>query len=101
MPQVNLAATEKPIRRSRLYFGLNGEMANLLSQDDLDDPTTDHSLWRFDAFPPTLRFPLSKLPWLSATAAGSWRLTHWLESIDPVTKVQINRPLTRQLLDHG
>ena len=31
MPQVNLAATEKPIGRSRLYFGLNGEMANLLS----------------------------------------------------------------------
>ena len=98
MPQVNFAATERPIGRSRLYFGLNGEMANLLSQDDLDDPTTDHSLWRFDAFP-TLRFPLSKLPWLSATTAGSWRVTHWLESKDPVTLVQTNRPLTRQLLD--
>jgi LPS-assembly protein len=98
LPKINLSAAEAPIRRSRLYFGVNGEMANLVLQERLDDPTTNHSLWRFDAFP-TLRLPLSRLPYLTATTSGSWRLTHWLESIDPLTGVQSNIPLTRQLLD--
>ena len=98
LPHLRLDAAEKPIGRSRAYFGLNGEWANLISQDDLDDPATNHSLMRFDAFP-TIRFPLSKLPWLSATTSGSWRLTHWLESLDPVTHVQTNVPVTRQLVD--
>jgi LPS-assembly protein len=98
LPKVNLSAAEKPIGRSRVYFGVNGETANLVLQERLDDPTTNHSLWRFDAFP-TMRFPFSRLPYLTATAAGSWRLTHWLESKDPLTGVQSNIPLTRQLLD--
>ncbi|HYN08434.1 MAG TPA: putative LPS assembly protein LptD [Vicinamibacterales bacterium] len=99
LPSVNISASEKPIGRSRLYFGVNGEMANLVSQEDLDNPATNHSLWRFDASP-TFRFPLSKLTYLTATTSGSWRLTHWLESRDPVTPhLQRNVPLTRQLLD--
>jgi LPS-assembly protein len=98
LPSVSVSAGEKPIGRSRLYFGVNGEMANLVSHDDLDNPLTNHSLWRFDTAP-TFRFPLSTLPYLQATTSGSYRLTHWLESIDPVTHVQTNRPLTRQLLD--
>jgi LPS-assembly protein len=97
-PQVTVSAAEKPIGRSRLYFGVGGEVANLIQQDNVDDPTTNRGLWRFDTAP-TFRFPLSKLPYLSATTSASYRLTHWLESIDPITHVQTNTPLTRQLLD--
>jgi LPS-assembly protein len=98
LPTVRIDASEKPIGRSKVYFGLGGEWANLVSQTDLDNPLTNTSLMRFDAAP-TVRMPFSNLTWLRATAAGSWRLTHWLESIDPVTKVQVNTPVTRQLLD--
>ena len=104
-PQVTLSAAEKPIGHSRVYFGVGGEMANLIQQDNVDDPATNHSLWRFDTAP-TVRVPLSKLPYLTATASGSYRLTYWLESLQPVASpsgqvslVQTNTPLTRQLLD--
>jgi LPS-assembly protein len=97
-PQVTVSAAEKPIGRSRVYFGVGGEVANLIQQDNVDDPTTNRGLWRFDGAP-TFRVPLSKLPYLSATTSASYRLTHWLESIDPITHVQTNTALTRQLLD--
>ncbi len=98
MPQVSVSAAPKPIGRSRAYFGVDGEVANLVAQDRLDLPETNHSLWRFNTAP-TLRLPLSTLPWLSATGAASYRLTHWLESIDPLTGLQSNVKLTRQMLD--
>ena len=41
----------------------------------------------------------SLVPYLSATTSASYRLTYWLESIDPTTHVQTNTALTRQLLD--
>jgi len=95
-PRLSLTMGEAPLGKSRLYFGVTGETAYLVSQDDITQPSTNHSLWRFDAMP-TLRWPMSTLPFLQATTSASWRVTEWLESRDPVTLVQRQTPLFREL----
>jgi hypothetical protein len=97
-PTVNLSMTDRSIGRSRVYVGVGGEAAYLLHQDDLSDPESSRSLWRFDASP-RIRAPLSSLPYLSVTAVASYRLTHWRESLDPLTEEQVTVPITRRLLD--
>lgn len=98
LPTVALALNDSTIGGSRLYYGAAGEVGYVLRQDNVNDPKTNRSLWRFDAAP-TIRAPLSRLPYLSATGSLSWRLTRWFESIDPVTRQQVPVALTRQLFD--
>lgn len=97
-PQVDLSLTDRPIGRSRVYVGASGQMAYLIQQDDITKPENNHSLMRFDTTP-RIRLPLSTLPFLSANASASLRLTHWRESKDPETGLQVPVPITRRLLD--
>ena len=97
-PSFAVAASEKPIGGTKIYVGAAGEAAYLVRQDDIADPATNRSLWRFDGGP-TVRAPLSNLPYLTATGSASWRLTRWLETVDPVTSEQVSVPLNRQLLE--
>ena len=98
LPTVNLSMNDRPLGRSRMYFGVGGEAAYLVYQEDTSKPDTNRSLPRFD-MSPRLRAALSGLPWLVITPVASWRLTHWRESEDPVTNVQVPVPLTRSLFD--
>jgi lipopolysaccharide assembly outer membrane protein LptD (OstA) len=95
LPRVSLAFNRNA---RKVYFGLDGETAYLVKHDELSDPLTDRSLLRFDAAP-TIRAPLSSLAWLKASTTASWRLTHWLESRDPITEQQVPVRLTRNLLE--
>jgi LPS-assembly protein len=102
-PKIDLSLTNRPIGGSRVTFGVNGEAAYLVREDNLNDPATNHNLWRFDASP-TIRAPLGGLSFLQVTTSATWRITEWLESQDPLSPdpqnpVQIHHPLTRQLLD--
>jgi len=97
-PQIKLTMSEKPIGRSPVYFGVGGEMGYLVRRDDVANPETDYSLWRFDAAP-TIRAPLSRLAFLSVSTAATWRFTHWLESIDPLDNIQVPVAISRHLLD--
>jgi hypothetical protein len=96
-PSANISAGDRPVGRSKVYVGWFGESVYLVRQDNLDDPTTNRSLWRFDGGP-GIRAPLSSLPYLTATGSASYRVTHWLESYDPLTGEQVPVALTRQLL---
>jgi hypothetical protein len=97
-PSFRLSLGDKPIGRSKVYFGASGEAAYLLRQDDITDASTNRSLWRFDGGP-SIRAPLSSLPYLSATGSASWRVTRWQETYDPLTGLQVPVSLTRQMLD--
>jgi hypothetical protein len=99
-PSALVTMTDMPIGRSRVYVGARGQVEYLLRQDDIEDPATDRSLWRFDGGP-ALRAPLSTLPFLTATGTAAWRITRWLESKDPLTGQQVGTPLTRQVFDLG
>jgi len=98
LPRLTLGFAQKPIGHSRIYFGAAGEVAYIERQDNLTDPTTNHSLWRFDGAP-QVRWPVSTLSYLTVTTQASWRFTEWLESIDPTTGAQVREPLFRQLVD--
>lgn len=98
LPTVNLSMNNRPMGASRVYFGFGSEATYLLHQDDLSDPDSSRSLFRFDASP-RISAPLSTLPYLSVRVVASYRLTHWRESEDPLTDEQIPVPITRRLLD--
>jgi LPS-assembly protein len=97
-PRANVSMGQKPLGKSRIYFGANAEAAYVVSQDNLDEPSTNHSLLRFDASP-TVRVPLSTLSFLTVTTAASWRLTEWLESVDPASRQQRAKPIGRQIVN--
>ncbi len=97
-PAINLSLSDAPIGRTRIYYGMSGEVANLIRQSDLSDPTTNTSLWRFDGGP-SIRAPLSTLPYLSATGTASWRITRWMETYDPLTGDNVPVAMNRQLFD--
>jgi len=97
-PQINVALPDRPLGRSLVYFGVSGDASYLVRQDDLNDPDSNFSLWRFDALP-RVRVPISKLSFLTATTSASWRITQWLESLDPVDGTQRPVALTRSLLE--
>ncbi len=97
LPKVALGFTQKRIGLSRVYFGAAGEVSYLVRQDNINDPTTDHSVWRFDGGP-QVRVPLSTLPFLTVTTTANWRFTEWSRSQeDPVTQAVVETPITRQL----
>ncbi|HWB30112.1 MAG TPA: putative LPS assembly protein LptD [Vicinamibacterales bacterium] len=95
-PSLTLGMGDRPIGKTKIYVGASGEATYIVRQNDLDDPTTDRSLWRFDASP-TIRAPLSTLPYLSATGSASWRITRWLETLDPITQEVVPVAMNRQL----
>lgn len=96
-PQVNLWLGDMPLGRSRVYLGANGEAAYLVNRPSLSQPQSDRSLWRYDGTA-RVRAPLSRLPFLSFTTSASWRLTHWRESLDPMTAAQQDVPITRSMI---
>jgi hypothetical protein len=96
-PLARLIVSNKAIGRSKVYVGGRAEGAYLLRQQDVNDPTTNLSLGRFDG-DSSVRMPIGSLPFLSMTTQASWRVTRWLESIDPVTQQQVPVALNRQLL---
>lgn len=97
-PYAQLTLGEKPIGRTKIYFGISGEGGYVIRQNDVSVPETNRSLWRFDGAP-TIRTPLSTLPYLSATASASFRVTRWMRSVDPATDAIVAVPITRRLLD--
>jgi lipopolysaccharide assembly outer membrane protein LptD (OstA) len=58
----------------------------------------DLSLLKAD-FTPSLRAPLSTLPWLQVNAAASYRTTYYSESLAADLRTQIDEPVTRKYGD--
>ena len=98
LPQVDAWLGAKPLGRSKIYFGAAGQATYLDVRPDPTRPVYDRSLWRFDGTS-TVRAPLSNLPYLSLTGAAAWRVTHWTESLEPLTGLPVPVALTRNLLD--
>jgi len=97
-PMVDFSMADKPIGHTQIYFGAHGTSGYLVRQDNLSDPTTDHSLWRTD-FSPGIHAPIGSLPFLRVTASASWRFTSWSESTtaDDPNHTNLPIPITRQL----
>jgi LPS-assembly protein len=100
-PFGNFSIAEKPIGRSPVYFSATANGGYLIRQNNIDDPLTNRSLWRFDGSP-RISVPVSNLSALTVTTAASWRYTFWTDSLsqDPtVGPAQVPESLSRQIVD--
>ncbi len=96
---MNFSLPDTPIGHSQVYFGLTDETMYRLDQSNVADPTTNQNLWRTD-FLPTVRVPVSSLPFLNITTTGSWRLTTWSKAQDPNNLAQaLPTPVWRELFE--
>jgi LPS-assembly protein len=81
LPRIHFSRGEKPIGSLPLYFGAAGEYVSLIRNVNTATTTTSSGLTRMDLFP-TLRFPFTRLPFLSFNSSLGFRATRWSESLD-------------------
>ena len=86
LPRINFSRAEKPIGKLPIYFGSGTEFVTLIRTDKTTTTTNERGLTRIDVFP-SLRFPFTKLPYLTFNSSLSFRDTYWTESL--VDKVQV------------
>jgi LPS-assembly protein len=81
-PKIVYSRAEKPIPKVPLYFGLSTEYVTLIRTDKNATTANERGLTRVDVAP-TLRFPFTKLPFLTFNSSLAFRQTYWSESLDP------------------
>lgn len=97
-PRVNISRAESPIGNLPLYWSLQSEGVGILDESRNGDTTVERNRLRADIMP-TLRAPLSKLPWLQVTTSLAWRGTWWSESRDPETNELVEEPVSRNYFE--
>ncbi len=94
LPRLHYSRAEKPIAGLPIYFGASGEFVTLVRSVKTATATTDSGLTRMDVFP-TVRFPFTKLPFLTFNSSLGFRATRWSESLDG-NRVRVPEPISRR-----
>jgi LPS-assembly protein len=81
-----------------LYASINADASRVLWQQRSGSTVADFGLGKFD-LTPSIRAPLSTLPFLSLNTTLGYRVTNFTESVDPATGRQIEEPVTRRYAD--
>ncbi len=81
-----------------VYASVNVDAANMLYIGKNATTTTDKSLNQVDVLP-SLRAPLSTLPFLSVNATLAYRTTYFSESLADDLRTQIDEAVTRRYAD--
>ncbi len=81
-----------------VFASMNAEAARLLYVEKFGEESFDSGLTKMD-FVPSLRAPLSTLPFLQVNATASYRTTHYSESLAADGRLQIEVPVTRNYGD--
>ncbi|HTM25160.1 MAG TPA: hypothetical protein VL225_08195 [Vicinamibacterales bacterium] len=79
LPRVNYSRGEKKIGSLPVYFGATSEFVTLIRTNNTATASTDNGLSRVDLFP-TIRFPFTKLPYLTFNSSLGFRETYWTGS---------------------
>jgi LPS-assembly protein len=85
LPRVNYSRSEQKIPDLPVYFGVTGEYVTLVRTNNTQDAdtaaltSTDAGLSRIDVFP-SIRFPFTKLPYLTFNSSLGFRETYWTGS---------------------
>jgi LPS-assembly protein len=93
-PKIVYSRTETPIGKLPVYFGASTEYVTMIRTDKAADRVNERGLTRLEIVP-SLRFPITKLPYLTFNSSLSMRQTLWSESLDP-TGVQVPESITRR-----
>jgi LPS-assembly protein len=98
LPRITFNRGERPIGKSRVYFGVNSEYVTQIWKSEVQGATTDdRGLTRVDVNP-FVRIPFTKWPFLTVNSTVSWRATRWSESVDP-TGLQVPVAVGRRFFD--
>ena len=99
-PRLSFSQSERQIGTLPIYYGFNGEYANLLQRQSRAGDVIDSGLTRFDVNP-LVRVPFTRWPFLTFNTSAGYRRTHWRESIDLETEEQIGSPVSRSMFEMG
>jgi LPS-assembly protein len=97
-PGITASYSGRRISTLPLYASVNTDLSKVLWQQRFADETRDFGIGKFDLLP-SVRAPLSTLPFLSVNGSLGYRVTYFTESLDPVTQRQIEEPVTRRYAD--
>jgi hypothetical protein len=98
-PGVIASFTGRRIARLPLYASANVGASRVLYQQKSGLNVADFGLGKIDLLP-SLRAPLSTLPFLSVNASIGYRVTYFSESLNPAdNNRQIEEPVTRRYAD--
>lgn len=97
-PGLVASFTGRRLGRLPLYASVNAEAAKVVYEQRSGTSVADFGLGRMDLVP-SLRAPLSSLPFLSVNASLGYRVTYFTESLDPTTQRQIEQSVTRRYAD--
>jgi LPS-assembly protein len=98
-PGINASFSGRRIGNLPLYASVNTEASQVLWQQRNGDDVADFGIGKFDLLP-SIRAPLSTLPFLSANASIGYRVTYFTESLNPADNGrQIEEPVTRRYAD--
>ncbi len=78
-PRLTYSRGEKSIGTLPIYFGTNAEYVNIVRLGNTTTQKSDLGITRFDLFP-RVRFPFTKLPYLTFNSSMGFRETYWSES---------------------
>jgi LPS-assembly protein len=98
LPRINFSRGERPIGRTKIYFGVNSEyVTQIWKTDNQGRITDDRGLTRMDVNP-VVRIPFTKWQFLTVNSSVSWRGTYWTESLDSAG-VQVPQGVGRRFFD--
>jgi LPS-assembly protein len=98
LPRVSFNRGERPIGKSKIYFGVNTEYVTQIYKTVQEGKTIDdRGLTRVDVNP-VVRIPFTKWPFLTVNSTMSWRDTYWTESLDS-HGIQVPEGVNRQFFD--
>jgi len=96
LPSITAAVSNRRLGRLPVYFALQSEASRQIYVQKNGQQEIDSSMSKIDVTP-TLRAPISTLPFLTANLNLSYRTTRYSESL--VDRVQVNVPYTRRYAD--
>jgi LPS-assembly protein len=99
LPRIHYSRAETAIGSLPLYFGTSGEFVTLIRNVKTATQTTESGLSRVDVFP-TLRFPLTKLSFLTFNSSLGFRATRWSESQE-ANGTRLPDPISRRYFTMG
>src|SRR3954471_22187578 len=97
-PQVNYTRSEKKLPGLPVYFGANAEFAKLIKTGRKPTEENPLGLSRID-LTPTLRFPFTKLQFLTFNSSLRVRDTYWSESL--LNNVRVPEGINRRYYEIG
>ena len=93
-PGFTAALSGVRLGRLPLFATVNAEAARVLYVENFGGESLDLSLTKMD-ITPSIRAPLSTLPYLQVNATAAYRSTYYSESLAADLRTQIEEPITR------